>query len=242
MVEHIPLKNILFMDIETVPQYSSFDEVPQKIQKLWLKKAQFINRNNETDDELYRRAGIYAEFGKVVCISMGVIREKEGQITLKVASIYDDDETIILQKFKEYLLMFSRGRELYLCGHNGKEFDFPYIARRMLINSIKLPQILDVGGKKPWEVTFLDTMELWKFGDGKKFTSLELLTEIFGIDSPKEEMDGSMVNETYWKYKDLKKIASYCEQDVIALTQLFLKLNSHPFIDKQNIEIVTLDL
>lgn len=240
MIEHIPLKDILFLDIETVPQHSCFDQVPQNIQNLWIKKAQFIRRNNETDDELYRRAGIYAEFGKIVCISMGVIREKEGNIQLKIASLFEHNENTLLTKLKRYFEMFSKNRDLYLCAHNGKEFDFPYIARRMLINNIRLPKILDVAGKKPWEVTFLDTMELWKFGDGKKFTSLELLTEIFGIDSPKNDIDGSMVNDIYWKENNLKYIAQYCENDVIALTQLFLKFNHHPVIDKGNIEIVDL--
>lgn len=240
MLERIPLKNILFLDIETVPQYPSFNEVPVRLQNLWIKKAQYIGKNGETEDELYRRAGIYAEFGKIICASMGVIREKDNNVILKVASVYGDDEKIILEKLKDYLILFSKGRELFLCAHNGKEFDFPYIARRMLVNGIKLPQILDVGGKKPWEVTFLDTMELWKFGDGKKFTSLELLTEIFGIDSPKDGIDGSMVNEIYWKENDINKIVSYCEQDVIALTQLYLKLNALPLIDKQYIDVVNL--
>lgn len=241
MLGHIPLKDILFLDIETVPQYPSFEDAPENIQHLWVKKAQFIRRQDETDDELYRRAGIYAEFGKVVCISMAVIREYEKTIKLKVASICGEKEKIILESFKKYLNLFSRNRELYLCAHNGKEFDFPYIARRMLVNEMMLPHILDVGGRKPWEVTFLDTMEMWKFGDGKKFTSLELLTTIFGIDSPKTDMEGSLVNEVYWKEKDISKITEYCEGDVIALTQLFLKLNGHPTIDKEYIEIIPLD-
>lgn len=241
MLEHIPLKNILFLDIETASQFETFDLAPKKIQDLWIKKAQYLRKENDTDDQLYRRAGIYAEFGKVICVSMGVLREVEGKIVLKVASLFDNDEKVLLEKLKKYFELFSKGTELYLCAHNGKEFDFPYIARRMLVNNIRLPHVLDVGGKKPWEVTFIDTMELWKFGDGKKFTSLELLTEIFGIDSPKDDIDGSMVNELYWKEKDLHRIKAYCENDVIALTQLFLRLNSHPFIDRENVQKINLE-
>lgn len=230
MLNNVNLEKILFLDIETVAQKSNFDELDERFQKHWEQKTKFIARNEETPEEIYERAGIYAEFGKIVCISVGVIRIESGSKKLHLKSFYNDDEAILLIGFFEMLNKHYNRKDVLLCAHNGKEFDFPYIARRALVLGISIPEILDFAGKKPWEVPHLDTLQLWKFGDYKHYTSLSLLTTIFDIPTPKDDIDGSMVNEVYWKKNDLKRIAIYCEKDVVALTQLFLRFRNEALI------------
>jgi len=224
------VSNYLFLDIETVPEYSNYEDVPEKIKLLWDKKSSHQRKSDETAAEFYGKAGIWAEFGKIVCISCGVI---DFSRNLRVKSFYGDDEKELLSNFLEMLSKFFKSQiQPKLCAHNGKEFDFPFIARRTLINGLLLPPSLDVQGMKPWEIPFTDTMELWKFGDHKHYCSLELLANIFGIPSPKDDIDGSMVAKVYYEDNDLKRIAHYCEKDVITLTRLFLKLaQKTPFND-----------
>ncbi|MDA7730466.1 3'-5' exonuclease [Salibacteraceae bacterium] len=193
--------------------------------------AGFLARNEESPEELYDRAGIYAEFGKIVCISVGYIRE--GEIRLK--SFFSDNELELLHEFTEMLNQYYSSPYQLLCAHNGKEFDFPYIARRLLINGIPLPGILNIAGKKPWEVQHLDTLELWKFGDYKNYTSLNLLTAIFDIPTPKDDIDGSMVGAVYYKEKNLSRIKEYCEKDVVALTQLMRRYKNLELIAEKDI-------
>ncbi len=240
MIKHIKNKDILFLDIETVSQEKDFELLQDHLKKLWQKKAQYIKTDEETVSEVYERAGIYAEFGKIVCISAGYIYNKDQKKHFRVKSFYDDNEKLLLESFAEMIKKLTTKPNIKLCAHNGKEFDFPYIARRMLINDISLPDILQIHGKKPWEVEFIDTMELWKFGDKKNYTSLNLLTAIFGIPSPKEDIDGSMVGHVYWQEKNLERIAKYCENDVIAIAQLFLKFKGEALIPQENIEKTTI--
>ena len=235
MLTNINLDKILFLDIETVAQQPEFSELNDSFKKHWEQKAGFISRNEESPEELYPRAGIYAEFGKIVCISVGVIRTENGAKKLHIKSFYNDDEKELLISFFDMLNQHYNSQDALLCAHNGKEFDFPYIARRGLINGLTIPSILDMAGKKPWEIPHLDTLQLWKFGDYKHYTSLSLLTSIFNIPTPKDDIDGSMVNEVYWKEKDLKRIAVYCEKDVVALTQLFLRFRNENLIEANNI-------
>jgi hypothetical protein len=218
-------ENILFLDIETVPQYEDYSSLPDDFKLLWDKKAKLLVKEDEkiTSSGIYQKAGIYSEFGKVICISVGNLSFSENKKNLRIKSFYSENEKSILEEFCKMLENFSHNREIYLAAHNGKEFDFPYIARRIVINGLKLPKLLQVAGKKPWEVTFIDTLELWKFGDYKHYTSLDLLTYILGIPSPKDDIDGSMVAEIYYKEKNLERIVKYCEKDVVALTQVFLK-------------------
>jgi DNA polymerase elongation subunit (family B) len=220
------VKNILFLDIETVPQYLCFNDVPANIKDLWTKKIKATLQPDETIEESYKRAGIWAEFGKIICISLGFIYEKDEKNLFRLKSFYSDDEKTLLLNFNESLKKFSEKhkRNIQLCAHNGKEFDFPYIARRMLINSIELPKVLDVGGKKPWEVPFLDTMELWRFGDYKNYTSLNLLATLFDIPSPKDDIDGSMVADVYYNQNDIERIVKYCEKDTFTVACLYLRL------------------
>ncbi len=238
MLDKIPLENILFIDIETVSQYPNYDELPDKFKKFWDKKAFYLSKNDaapNTPNEIYQKAGIYSEFGKIVTIALGYIRQNSEKKVLYVKAISDKNERIILAKFNDFLDRYFNTENHYLCAHNGREFDFPFIARRSLINNIKIAKILNTQGAKPWEIKHIDTLDLWKFGDYKHWVSLDLLTAIFDIPSPKDDIDGSMVNEIYWKENDLERIAKYCKKDVVALTQLYLKFNNSPLIEEENI-------
>jgi DNA polymerase elongation subunit (family B) len=237
MIDNYKNEDILFLDIETVPQFEDYNQLPDAFKQLWDKKAKKISTNDETPETIYQRAGIYAEFGKIICISVGLIVNKEDKMFFRVKSFAGLDEAEMLTGFVDMLNKFSAKPSATLCAHNGKEFDFPYIARRCLINGIRLPKILNIAGKKPWEVMFLDTMELWKFGDYKHFTSLNLLTHIFNIPTPKDDIDGSQVAEVFYKEKDLERIVRYCEKDVLAVAQLLLRYKNEPTIDPNNIEV-----
>ena len=222
------LKSILFLDIETVSCVGSYQELDDALKPLWDKKAAIIRKTDQekASDLFFEKAAIYAEFGKVIVIGLGIVTFDEHDVpTLRVKALKGHDEKTLLQEFKDVLEAGFQQESLRLCAHNGKEFDFPYLCRRMLIHGIPLPRALDIAGKKPWEVTHLDTMELWKFGDRKSFTSLHLLATLFGINSSKELMEGSEVNHYYYTGNNLGKIAAYCLQDVVVTVQLFLKMN-----------------
>jgi len=236
-----PTKNLLIIDIETVSGSEDIHQISPELRKHWERKAGFIRNDEEkSPEELYSdRAAIYAEFGKVVVIGMGFYHEIDGIPALRVKAISGHNEKELLISFKNFIEKKFDQETLRLCAHNGKEFDFPYLCRRMLINGISIPWSLNMTGKKPWEVNHVDTMELWKFGDWKSFTSLDLLTTIFDIPSSKSEMDGSMVTKTYYEEENgLKKIEDYCKKDVIATAQLYLKLNNFPLIGADHITIV----
>lgn len=230
------LKDILFLDIETVGCVEKYSLLSERLKTQWARKAGFFKREeNQTDEDLfYEKAGIYAEFGKIIVIAVGRYTENEkGELGLKTKYFADHDEKKLLTEFKVMLEKLDLATKL--CAHNGKEFDFPYMSRRMLVNGISLPSFLDFAGKRPWDIPHLDTMELWKFGDYKHYTSLDLLAAIFNIPSSKGSMDGSMVNEVYYREKELQKIAEYCLGDVVAIAQLFLKMRGLNLIDDQNV-------
>lgn len=232
MLEQINIEKILFLDIETVSQHATYGELNETMKKLWDRKAEMLKGTTEqTPEELYKRASIYAEFGKIVCISIGFFIGKN----FRVKSFYGDHEKILLEEFKYLLVNKFNDPYWMLCAHNGKEFDFPYISRRMLINGIKLPKILDLQGRKPWEIPHLDTMELWKFGDYKNYTSLALLSAIFNIPTPKDDIDGSQVGDVFWKEKDVERIATYCQKDVIAIARLFQKYRGEKIVEEEDI-------
>jgi len=239
MLNEVDVRDIIFLDIETVPQFATFKELPQKFQELWDKKSSQFRGEDQDASQAYERAGIYAEFGKIVCISVGIFTKEKDPGGFRLKSYSGKDEKEILLGFADMLKKYSERRNLFLCAHNGKEFDFPYIARRMLINDIKLPALLDNGGRKPWEIRHLDTMELWKFGDYKHYTSLDLLTTIFDIPSPKGDMDGSKVAKVYWEEEDIERISKYCQNDVLAIAQLILRYKGLPLIPEDKVEIVT---
>lgn len=236
MLENLKLEDVLFLDIETVPQYPEFNQLPENFKTLWTKKAERLQPKEEDDtaEALYSRAGIYAEFGKIICISAGFFSGNQ----FRVKSFYGDDERILLEDFSRMLKRAYNTPEKLLCAHNGKEFDFPYISRRLLINGLPLPKILNLQGKKPWEVQHLDTMELWRFGDYKQFTSLALLTAIFNIPSPKDDIDGSQVHSVYWNDCNLERIVTYCQKDTVAVAQILLRYMGRPLIEEHNINYV----
>ena len=218
MIKSIPIERVLFLDIETVPQHENWENLSEVDQKLWEKKTTWQRKDDVSAEEFYpERAGIMAEFGKIICITIGMLEKNE---TLKIKSFADDDEEKLLREFGE-LFNSPRLRDAILCAHNGKEFDFPWIARRFLINKMQPPVPFQMFGKKPWEIPHLDTMELWKFGDYKSFVSLELLAHVFGIPTPKDDIDGSMVASIYYIEKDLPRIVAYCEKDVLTLANVF---------------------
>jgi 3'-5' exonuclease len=233
------LENLLVIDIETVRSHQLYEDMPERLQSQWDRKSTFFrSEKEETPKELFEdKGGIYAEFGKVVSISVGFFTYVGSELSIRVKALYNEDENILLGEFVELLRKFD-GKNLTLCGHNGKEFDFPYLCRRMLVNGIKLPLVLDTAGKKPWEVNHLDTMEMWKFGDRKNFTSLELLATLFDIPTSKDAIDGSQVSTVYYEEKDLEKIAKYCSKDVVVTAQLLLKLNQQATIKEENIHYV----
>nr|WP_299071246.1 3'-5' exonuclease [uncultured Allomuricauda sp.] len=237
MLYKLNLEHILFLDIETVPQKPNFADLDENTQMLWEQKSQYQRKDEFTPKEFYERAGIWAEFGKIICISVGYFTSKGDSRNFRITSFYGE-ELELLKQFKQLLQEhFNQTRHL-LCAHNGKEFDFPYIARRMVINGMNLPYKLDLFGKKPWDVPHLDTMELWKFGDYKHFTSLKLLAHVLGIPSPKEDMDGSMVKGVFYEEDDLDRIVSYCELDVVTTAQVFLKLRNEELLSEEEIKKV----
>ncbi|HEX6981171.1 MAG TPA: 3'-5' exonuclease [Balneolaceae bacterium] len=234
MLKNINLEKILFLDIETVPEVFDYTDLDDVKRNLWDIKSKYKQRNGLTAEDIYEKAGIYAEFGKIVCISVGLIKQDENkQIRLK--SFYGHNEKQLLEEFINLLLEHYNTNNHLLCAHNGKEFDFPYLARRMLINGLSLPDLLNIAGKKPWEINHLDTMELWKFGDYKHYTSLDLLTNIFKIPSPKNDITGADVSKVYWEDENVDRIAEYCEKDVIATAQLFLRYQGLPLIADENV-------
>ena len=230
------LKDVLFLDIETVGCVDHYSKLSERLKTQWARKANFFKRENQqTDEDLFHeKAGIYAEFGKIVVIAVGkYVVNDAGELGLRTKYFADDDEKKLLVDFKSMLEKLDGSTNL--CAHNGKEFDFPYLSRRMLVNGIALPSLLDFAGRRPWEIPHLDTMELWKFGDYKHYTSLDLLAAIFNIPSSKGSMDGSMVNEAYYRQNSLAKIAEYCVGDVVAVAQLYLKMKGMNLIEEKNI-------
>lgn len=239
MFYNLKLKDVLFLDIETVPQYSDYNKLKEKEKQLWDKKASRLVSENETAETIYNRAGIYAEFGKIVCISTGFLSENNGKKEFRLKSFYSNNEYELLNSFAQMLNEHFNKDNFLLCAHNGKEFDYPYIARRMLINGIKLPKLLNISGLKPWEIKHIDTMEMWKFGDYKSYTSLDLLTTIFNIPTPKDDIDGSMVYKVFYEENNLSRIVEYCEKDVLAIVQLLLKYRNENLILENEIVSVT---
>lgn len=235
MNQKIDFKNILFLDVETVPETSTYEELSEEKKELFILKTAYQRKDEITPEEFYERAGIWAEFGKIICISVGFFSQFDDKRIFRVKSFYGDNEKELLNEFKDLLDNHFDKPQHLLCAHNGKEFDFPYIARRMIINRINLPKKLNLFGKKPWEIPHLDTMEMWKFGDYKHYTSLKLMTHILGIPSPKDDIDGSQVAKVYYEENNLDRIVKYCEKDTIAVVQLLLRLQNMDLLEELEI-------
>ena len=237
MLKRIKLENVLFLDIETVPLYANFYELDDTSKLLWDQKTKYQRKDEFSPEEFYDRAGIWAEFGKIICISVGYFVFKGDNRNFRITTFHGEEDSI-LKEFKILLETHYNKSYHLLCAHNGKEFDFPYIARRMIIHKIDIPFKLNLFGKKPWEVPHLDTLELWKFGDYKTYTSLKLMTHVLGIPSPKNDIDGSEVCNVYYKEKDIDRIIRYCEKDTIAVAQIILRLRNEELLEED--EIITL--
>lgn len=229
MIETIKLENILFFDIETVPELENFKDLDHEMQHLWDQKTHYQRRDEVNAEDFYSRAGIWAEFGKIICISVGFFNIKGDLRNFRITS-FIGEESQILKDFTQLLNQHFAGPQHLLCGHNAKEFDIPFIARRMIINGMALPSKLNLFGKKPWEIPHLDTLELWKFGDYKHFTSLKLLAKILGIPSPKDDIDGSEVAAVYYQEKNIDRILIYCEKDTLTVAQIFLRMRNEPLL------------
>jgi uncharacterized protein YprB with RNaseH-like and TPR domain len=234
MLKKLNLEHILFLDIETVPQHANYNDLDETTKTLWEGKTKYQRKEDFTPEEFYDRAGIWAEFGTIVCISVGYFKMQGDLRKFRVTTFHGEEDTL-LKEFKTLLQTHFNKTQHVLCAHNGKEFDFPYIARRMIIHGIDLPFKLNLFGKKPWEVPHLDTLELWKFGDYKTFTSLKLMAHVLGIPSPKDDIDGSEVRDVYYEENDIDRIIIYCEKDTITVAQIILRLRNEPLLSEDEI-------
>jgi predicted PolB exonuclease-like 3'-5' exonuclease len=240
------IEKILFLDIETVPQAEFLSELPENLQELWLEKAETLKLRlperfpeNLSNNEIFmRNAGIYSEFSKIVCISVGCFYGKDNKHFFRVKSFAGEDEKQLLNDFSAMVKKFLITKEHFVCGHNIKEFDIPFICRRLLINDLDIPESINAAGKKPWETSFIDTLELWRFGDYKNYTSLKLLSAVFSIPTPKDDIDGSQVAEVFYKEHNINRIAQYCQKDVIAVARLYQRLFSQKMIKDEALEFV----
>jgi len=228
-MSNVELEKILFLDIETVPLVYRYEDLDETSRQLWNKKWQH-NKDLSPRDH-YAKAGIYAEFARVVCVGLGYYQQN----SFEVMTIAADNEKAILKDLADFLKSRFNTEAHFLCAHNGKEFDFPFLCRRYLINDIGLPKLLQIQGKKPWEVRHLDTMDMWKFGDYKNYSSINLLAHVFGLPSPKEDMDGSMVSSTYYEQGDLRRIEEYCKKDVITLARVYCRFAGTPVLGDDKI-------
>jgi len=243
MLNNINLHHLLCIDIETVPAFEHFSELSPVMQELYNKKTERLREEGSSDEDHYfNTAGIWAEFGKIICISVGIFSKDKatGALSFRIKSFSGDDEKKVLQDFLDMAVKyFASYQQLLFAGHNIKEFDIPYICRRALINWIPLPAVIDFSGKKPYEVTMIDTMQYWKFGDYKNYTSLKLLATLLGIESPKDDIEGKDVGAVYWKEKNLPRIVNYCQKDVVTVAQLILRYKELPLLKPEEVVIVS---
>ncbi|MEC3880933.1 3'-5' exonuclease [Parapedobacter sp. 10938] len=226
MLETVDLQQVMVLDIETVSQKATFDELPDHFKELWAHKVRHTLEADQTAADVYPNAGLHAEFGKIICISVGVFHQRQGQMGFRLKSFAQPDERELLADFSS--LLQTQPPNLMLCGHNGKGFDFPYLCKRMIINGLPLPTQLDISGKKPWEINHLDTMELWRFGDFRSYISLNLMAAALGIPSPKDDISGADVYGVYYNENDLERIRVYCEKDVLTTAQILRRLRNEP--------------
>lgn len=242
MLNDVFLRNLLVIDIETVPVVPDLHDLPCEMQHAWeQKEGRHCPEDLTPQQHFFNRAGIFAEFGKIICISAGIFTEdrESGKLSFRIKSYAGKKEETVIESFFELLNLYYNNPKIHsIAGHNIREFDVPYICRRALVNGLRLPKLLDIHGKKPWEINFTDTLQLWKFGDYKNYTSLRLLTALFGIDTPKDDIEGSEVGHVYWNLDDLPRIVAYCQKDVLAVAQLLLRFKGLPGLEKEDVTIV----
>ncbi len=234
MISTITLENLIFIDIETVPQHENHSELDNELQELWAAKTKYQRKDETSAEDFYESAGIWAEFGKIVCISVGYFWNQNGGRQFRTMSFHGEEKTL-LDSFCQLVNQSFSSTKFVFCGHNIKEFDLPFIARRLIINQMTIPPKLELFGKKPWEIMHVDTLELWKFGDYKHYTSLKLLCKILDIPTSKGDIDGSQVGHVFYVEKDIKRIACYCEKDVVAVAQILLRMRREPILRDEEI-------
>jgi hypothetical protein len=235
------LEQLMVLDIETVSAAASFHELSPAWQELWVEKYSKTAAASLSAEESYsQRAAIMAEFGKIICISTGFFHNEPGKgHCLRLKTWVGEDEKQLLNQFVEICDRFAaRQPAFFFAGHNIKEFDIPYLCRRMMHHHIPLPQYLQLHGKKPWETQMLDTLELWKFGDYKSYTSLKLLCASLDIPTSKDDIDGSKVGQVFYVERNMQKIADYCGKDVVAVAQILLRFSNLPLLLPENIALV----
>jgi len=239
-MQHILTENLLFIDIETVSEKATYQNLTENWQELWTEKTQRILPSENTAAEFYeQRAGVMAEFAKVICISIGYFKYEGEVMQLRIKSFYADEEKKVLQDFIATLnQMEIQNNKWCFAGHNIKEFDIPFLCRRLLINGMPIPEYIDFQNMKPWETNSIDTFQYWRFGDYKNYTSLKLLAAALGIASPKDDIDGSQVGEVYWKENDLQRIVTYCQKDIITTANILLRFKNMPLIEHNNVVFV----
>ena len=239
-MQNIRLENLLLIDIETVSSFATFEELSEDWQILWQEKIQRQLPEDVTAAEFYpQRAGVMAEFSKIICISVGYFKKDGSTLQMRVKSFYGDNEKVLLEQFIAALQkMEGNNNKWSFTGHNIKEFDIPFICRRLVVNGLRIPPFLDFQNMKPWETNMVDTFQYWRFGDYKHYTSLKLLAAALNVPSPKDDIDGSMVGDVYWKEKDIERIVTYCQKDVITTANIVLRFKNLPLLLPENIEIV----
>jgi len=240
-MQSIRLENLLLIDIETVSEFAEFDTLSEEWQTLWKEKVQRTLPEDVSAAEFYpQRAGVMAEFAKVICISIGYFRKEGNTQQLRLKSFYGDDEKILLQDFIAALYKLEASNNKWsFTGHNIKEFDIPFICRRLLINGLAIPAFLDFQNMKPWETNMIDTFQYWRFGDYKHYTSLKLLAAALQVPSSKDDIDGSMVGDVYWKEKNLDRIVAYCQKDVVTTGNIILRFKNLPLLNESQVVIVS---
>jgi predicted PolB exonuclease-like 3'-5' exonuclease len=240
MLASMPLEKFLFIDIETVSQKENFDSLNEEWKQLWEEKTTRALPEAVTVGEYYtQRAGVMAEFSKIICICIGYFKKEKNNYQLRVKSIYGDDEKVLLQTFIQTVDQLEAASSKWsFTGHNIKEFDIPFLCRRLLVNNISIPAYLDFQNMKPWETNLVDTFQYWRFGDYKNFTSLKLLAAALNVPSPKDDIDGSMVGEVYWKEKDLRRIVIYCQKDVVTVANIILRFKNQPLLESSQVFLV----
>jgi DNA polymerase elongation subunit (family B) len=239
-MQKISLENLFLLDIETVSSKENFHLLEVEWKDLWVEKIKRNLHPDMTAEDLYiQKAAILAEFARVVCISYAYLKKENEDWEIRIKSIYGHDEKELLMEFSQTILKLpSKKKQWIFTGHNIKEFDIPFLCRRMLANQLSIPQQMDFQNQKPWDTPILDTLQLWRFGDYKNYTSLKLLAAVLGVPSPKDDIDGSQVGNVYWKENDLERIARYCEKDVLTLGNIMLRFHGLPLLKENQIMLV----
>lgn len=221
----------LFIDIETVAQKSNFGKLSPSFQNLWTHKANQLNYVQEAnvpysvEDAYVKNAAFYPEFGRIVCISIGMFIQRNTEVEFVSKSFYADNERGLIKDFLNcYQKYFNHSDRYKLCGHNVIEFIIPFIGRRSLIHGLKLPSKFNLMDRKPWQLDYVrDTLSMWKFGAFKNAVSLETLCTVFDIDT-QDIFPGEDVHRRYWEEQAYDEIMQRSKMQIRAVACLYSHL------------------